>query len=155
MANDLRYALRTLLKNPGFAAVAILTLALGIGANTAIFSVVNGVLLRPLPYPHPERIVRVWTESAEERRSNHSAGDFMDIRREQQSLSAIAGFRGVAFTAAAAGKEVTQLGGAYVTSEFFEVLGVPAILGRTFARDIDRPGTGRKVVISRNAWHQF
>src|SRR5262249_22828785 len=90
-----------------------------------------------------------------EPRSNHSAGDFIDIRREQQSLSALAGFLGLAFAAGAPGKDVTQYGGAYVTAEFFEALGTPARAGRMFTRDLDPPGTGRKAVISSKVWRQL
>src|SRR5262245_15263300 len=133
MRNDLRYAIRTLFRNPGFAVVAILTLALGIGANTAIFSVVNGVLLRPLPFPAGDRIVKIWTSTLDATHSNHAAGDFMDLRREQQSLDALAGYRGLVFTAAAPTGDAVQLGGSHVTSEFFDVLGVGAIAGRTFS----------------------
>ena len=79
MANDIRYALRTLLKNRGFAAVAVVTLALGIAATTAIFSVVNGVVLRPLPFPDPDRVVQVWTTTRESPRDSHSAADFLDL----------------------------------------------------------------------------
>jgi hypothetical protein len=151
MFNDVRYATRTLLKNPGFAVVAILTLALGIGANTAIFSVVNSVLLRALPFPEPDRIVRVWTSTADEPRSTHSAGDFMDLRQEQQSLQAIAGYRPIVFTAVPRGGEAAQLLGSYVTSEFFDVLGAPAAAGRPFTRTLDAGSTERRVVLSRDA----
>ena len=89
----MRYAIRTLLKTPGFSLVAITTIALGIAANTAIFSVVNGVLLRPLPFPDEARIVQVTTSTADERESNHSAGDFLDIQRSVRTLSAMAGYR--------------------------------------------------------------
>jgi predicted permease len=155
MLNDLRYAVRTLLKNPGFTLVAVLTLALGIGANTAIFSVVNGVLLRPLPFNEPHRIVSVWTSTADEARSNHSAGDFIDFRREQQSLQAVAGYLTLLFTVAAGTGEATQLPGAFVTAEFFDVLGVPAAIGRRFSAAEDTTPGERRVVLSRNAWRQL
>ena len=100
MLNDLRYAVRTLVHAPAFAAIAVITLALGIGANTAIFSVVNAVLLRPLPFKDADAIVRVWTKTRDEVRSNHSPGDFIDLRRENQSLAAIAGYRTTMFAVA-------------------------------------------------------
>ena len=98
---DLRYAIRTLTRAPGFVFIAIVTLALGIGANTAIFSVVNGVLLRPLPFGEPERIVRVYTSTVDEQKSSHSAADFRDLINDQQSLEALAGYRTLVFTAIA------------------------------------------------------
>src|SRR3954449_4120414 len=98
LIRDLRHAVRQLFKSPAFSVTAIAILGLGIGANTAIFSVVNGVILRPLPYPDSGRIVRVWTTTAEEPKSNHSAGDFMDLQRGSKTLAALTGFRSDAFT---------------------------------------------------------
>ena len=155
MLNDLRYAIRTLLKNPGFALVAMVTLALGIGANTAIFSVVHGVLLRPLPYPDPERIVNVWTSTGQEPHGNHSAGDFIDIGRQNQSLSALAGYRSSVFTVAAQDTEPMQLEGTYVTVDFFDVLGLPPAAGRLFSRASDLVPGDRLVVLGDDAWQQL
>ena len=155
MLNDLRYAVRTLFKNPGFTLVAVITLALGIGANTAIFSVVNGVLLRPLPFPDADRIVRVSTSTADEPRSNHSAGDFIDLRREQQSLQAVAGYRVLPFTVASRTGEASLLVGAFVTAEFFDVFGVAADIGRRFSGAEDSAPGDRRVVLSRRAWKQM
>jgi putative ABC transport system permease protein len=155
MLNDLRYAVRTLVKNPGFTVVAVITLALGIGANTAIFSVVNAVLLRPLPFSEPDRIVSVRTSTADEPRSNHSAGDFIDLRREQQSLQALAGYRVVPFTVASRTGEASLLVGAFVTAEFFDVLGVPAAIGRRFSGAEDTAAGERRVVLGRRAWKQL
>jgi putative ABC transport system permease protein len=155
MLTDLRYAIRTLFKNPGLTVVAVLTLALGIGANTAIFSVVNGVLLRPLPFNEPERIVRVVTSTVDAPRSNHSAADFLDIRREQQSLDTIAGYRMLIFTVSVRAGEPLQLSGAWVTAEFFDVLGVDAALGRRFSGRVDASPGERRVVLSRSAWRRL
>jgi putative ABC transport system permease protein len=155
MLTDLRYAIRTLFKSPGLTVVAVLTLALGIGANTAIFSVVNSVLLRPLPFGEPGRIVRLSTSTVDAPRSNHSAADFLDIRREQQSLDALAGYRMLVFTVSARPGESSQLTGAYVTAEFFDVLGVDAAIGRRFSGLVDATPGGRRVVLSRNAWRQL
>src|SRR4051812_2079586 len=91
--NTLRYAVRTLLKTPGFSLIAIATIALGIAANTAIFSVVNGVLLKPLPFRDESRVVQVYSTTRDELDSNHSAGDFLDIRQNNRTLEAMAGLR--------------------------------------------------------------
>jgi putative ABC transport system permease protein len=153
--NDIRYGIRTLLKNPGFAVVAALTFALGIGANAAIFSVVNAVLLRPLPFRDSDRIVRVWTSTVSEEKSNQSAGDFLDLQRENQSFAAIAGYRANLFSAVARSGQPEQLEGVYATVDFFDVLGVPASLGRTFSRTTDDPPRERLVVLSHSAWQQL
>ncbi len=152
---DIRYAIRTLGKNPGFAAVAVATLALGIGANTAIFSIVHAVLLRPLPFPEADRIVRAWTTTADERYGSYSAGDFLDVQRENQAFQAIAGYRSNLFTAIARGGEPVQLDGSFVTIDFFDVLGVPAALGRTVSRGTDTVAGERLVVLSDKTWRQL
>jgi putative ABC transport system permease protein len=141
MANELRYALRTLVKTPAFAAVAILTLALGIGANTAIFTVVNGVLLRPLPYPAPEQLVTL--------KSQQSAPELADIAEQTRSFSAIGG---IAKQAAdyAGGGEPQQLQVGLVAGEFFRVFGVEAVLGRTIAAADKEP----VLVLSHALWQQ-
>ena len=154
MLTDLRYAARALTKNPGFTAIAIVTLALGIGANTAIFSVVNGVLLRPLPYGDPDRLVQVWTSTTDESRSNHSAGDFLDLQRENQSLTAIAGYRAGAFSAARAEGSGVHVEGVYVTADFFDVLSVGAVSGRTFTRATATAGE-RLAVLSHETARQL
>ena len=155
MSHDFRYAIRTLLKSPGFTAIAIITLAIGIGANTAIFSVVHGVLLRPLPFSEPDRIVQVWTATKDESRGNHSAADFLDLQRENRSLSAIAGHRNALFTVTVKQRDPEQLEGVYVTADFFDILGVPAALGRTFTRAQDGGGGEPRLVLSRRAWEQL
>src|SRR5580765_3399733 len=119
------YALRALLKSPSFTTIAISTIALGIAANTAIFSVVNGVLLRPLPFRDESRVVKVSTTTRDETESNHSAGDFLDLQRNNRTLDALAGYREDAVAAAARPGEPAQLQASWVTSEFFEVLGTP------------------------------
>ena len=154
MMTDLRHALRTFVKNPGFTVIAVVTLALGIGANTAIFTVVHAVLLRPLPYPDAERIVQVWTATPSERRSGHSAADFRDLKREHQSLSALAGYRNALFSVAVDGPPL-QLEGEYVTAEFFDVLRAPTLVGRTFSSTDTASEKARAVVLSRSASQQL
>lgn len=153
--NDFRYAFRTLLKSPGFAAVAVLTLALGIGANTAIFSVIHGVLLRPLPFRDVDRVVRVVTTGPSGEVGSHSGPDFEDIQHENASLQALAGYRPALFSAAAQPGQAVLLEGAFATIDFFDVLGVDAQLGRTFTRALDDPRGERKLVLSHSAWRQL
>ena len=151
----MKYAIRTLIKTPGFTAIAIATVALGIAANTAIFSVVNTVLLRPLPFRDESRVVKVSTTTRDEADSNHSAGDFLDIRRNNRSLDALAGYREDVVAAAATRGEPTQLQAAWVTSEFVDVLGTPAALGRPFSRAEPATPGEKLVVLSREAWQQL
>src|SRR5687767_2926197 len=125
-----RYAIRALLKSPGFFAIAVTTIALGIAANTSIFSVVNGVLLRPLPFRDEDRVVKVSTTTRDERDSNHSAGDFMDVRQYNRTLEAIAGFRPDVVAVSAKPGEPLRLDAAWVTAEFFDVVDTPPALGR-------------------------
>src|SRR5829696_1122834 len=149
-----RYAVRSLLKAPGFAAIAMTTIALGIAANTAIFSVVNAVLLRPLPVPDESRVVNVSTTTRNERESNHSAGDFQDIRRNNRALEEIAGFRVDVVAVAPATGEPMMLEGAWVTSEFFDVLRTPPALGRPFSRT-DAAAGQKLVVLGHSAWRRL
>src|SRR3954467_8554070 len=113
----MRYAIRTLLKSPGFSLVAIATIALGIAANTAIFSVVNGVLLRALPFPDESRIVMVTTSTTDERESNHSAGDFLLLQRSNAALAVMAGYRSEVSAVAVAAGEPAQVHPAWVPAE--------------------------------------
>lgn len=154
MLNDLHYAVRTLLRAPGFTAIAVVTLALGIGANTAIFSVVNGVLLRPLPYPDSESIVRLSSGDPAESRGSFSPPDFLDVDRESQTLFPVAGYRRDASTIAAPGREPQRMTTANVTVDFFEVFALPALLGRPFATAADRGTAERLVVLSEGTWQR-
>ena len=151
----MKYAIRTLWKAPGFSVVAIATIALGIGVNTAIFSIVNGVLLRPLPFPDEARIVKVSTRSGEGRQGNHSAGDFMDLHQGTQTLSALAGYRNEVSAVAIRPGDTTQLQTTWVTAEFFDVLGSPAALGRTFSLQHDGASTERLAILSQAAWRKI
>ena len=150
----MRYAIRTLIKSPGFFAIAVATIALGIAANTAIFSVVNGVLLRPLPFKDEARVVKVSTTTRDETESNHSAGDFQDIRRDNRSLEAIAGFREDVVAVATRPAEPMQFEAAWVTGEFFDVLGAPPALGRPFS-GADNAAGQKLVVLGHEAWQRL
>jgi len=151
---DLRYGARMLMKKPGFTLIAVITLALGIGANTAIFSVVNAVLLRPLPFDEPERVVMVWHKGAEAAggdRTPLAVADLLDWRAHSHSFDAIAAFSYASFNVT--GRETPeQVLGASVTANFFAALGVKAALGRTFLPDEDRPGVGRVALLSDGYW---
>src|SRR5438552_5503849 len=140
--HDIRYGSRMLLKQKGFTAIAVLALALGIGANTAIFSLVNGVLLRPLPYPGAHRIVyfegRNPTQGITD--SNISFLDFTDWSQQTDLFASTAAFWTGNANLGADGAEPERVPRAGVTSGFFSVLGVQPVLGRTFVPDEDKPG---------------
>src|SRR5436190_1345021 len=150
--NDLRFALRQLHKSPGFTAIAVLTLALGIGANTAIFSVVNAVLLRPLPYPHPERLVYL-NETGNGTDVSIALPDYVDWRKDSKSFQHLALTRLESRNLSGiAGREPERIAVAFVTANFFEVIGLPAQIGRTFREDEDKPGAPALVILSDRLW---
>lgn len=153
MFQDLRLGLRMLLKNPGFTAVVVLTLALGIGANVALFSVVNGVLLNPLPFPEPEQLVTL-----DQSKPNFDMGaipypNFLDLQKENRTFSAMSISRGFGFSLIGAG-EAERVSARLVSADFFSVFGVQPALGRTFAPGEDEPGAAPLVVISANLWQR-
>ena len=154
MGHDIRYAIRTLAHNPGFTTVAVLTLAIGIGANTAIFSVVNGVLLRPLPYGDPHQLIRVWSSSASQPKSGLAAADFLDFERDNHTLLALAGYRDDALTISVPGGEPVRVQGARVTASYFDVFAMRAAIGRTFNRTVDSGTAEPLVVLSHATWTQ-
>jgi len=148
---DLRFGMRTLRKSPGFATVALLTLAIGIGANTAIFSFVNGVLLKPLPYVEPERIVRVLEKPPGGGRNGISTLNYLDWQKENTVFEYMAAQTGGSVTLTGIDEPV-QLRGARVSPHYFDIFGIRATLGRTFAADEDRLGKERVAVISHALW---
>ncbi len=154
MRNDIRYTIRSLSHAPGFTLVAVLTLAIGIGANTAIFSVVNGILLRPLPYPDSTQLVQVWSSSAPDPKSALAPADFLDFERGNHSFTALAGYRDDALTIAVPGGEPIRVQGARVTAAYFETLGMTAALGRTFTHDADARAGEPLIVLSHTLWAQ-
>jgi len=153
LGQDLRCALRQLRKSPGFAATAVCTLALGIGANTAIFSVVNGVLLNPLPYPQPGQLVALYRQTPEFTAASIPYPDFLDWQRENRSFSALAAYRSEDFNLIATG-EPERLKGGMVSAAFFPVLGVKPLLGRTFADSEDLLGGAPVALISEGLWRR-
>jgi len=148
---DLRYGLRMLAKNPGFTAVAVLTLALGIGANTAIFSVVNGVLLRPLPYADPGRLMTVYETSREFGQMSVAYPNFLDWRRENHAFTDIAAYRGDDFNFTGSGQP-EHLRGEFVSASLLPVLGVNPLLGRNFMPQEDREGASGVVMLTYGLW---
>jgi predicted permease len=151
-ARDLRYGARTLRKNPGFTAVAVLTLALGIGANTAIFSVVNGVLLNPLPYPHPEQLVTLRESKPNFATGSISYPNFLDWKKDNRTFASMAIIRGNRSFILTGVGEAEQVDAIFVSSEFFEQLGVNPVLGRMFAPGEDRIGAAPTVMITAGFW---
>ncbi|HEU5180084.1 MAG TPA: ABC transporter permease [Candidatus Polarisedimenticolia bacterium] len=151
---DLRYGVRLLLRSPGFAAAAVVTLALGIGANTALFSVVSGILLRPLPYPQPDRLMSLWmSDKGYPGRRPLGLADFNDWRSGTKAFEAAAAYTDNTFILTGSG-EPEKVRGAAVTHEFFQALGVSPILGSGFAPGEDAPGAPRRVVLSRQLWER-
>jgi len=151
---DVRYGLRMLAKNPGFTAVAVLTLALGIGANSAIFSVVYGVLLRPLPYPKPDRIVDLREVNARGGRMNFADPNFADVRSQNHSLQGVAEYAAW-LESVSGGSEPTRSMVASVSRDFFPLMGVRPVLGRGFAGEDQRFGAAPVALVSYAYWKQY
>jgi len=157
---DLHYSVRMLRKSPGFTAVAVLTLALGIGANTTIFSVMNATLLRTLPFPNPDSLVLVWETFGKGPNNINivSAPNFWDFKRQSQSFEDMAIFdsagRGYNLSATGNNQEPEQVSGLRVSAGFFSVLGVKPLLGRTFLPEEELPGKDHEVVLSYRLWER-
>jgi putative ABC transport system permease protein len=150
---DLRFGVRSLAKSPGFALVAILTLALGIGANSAIFSVVNAVLLKPLPYPDSEQLVRVWETFPPAGWGSVSVPNLKDWREQNTVFTELAAYSFRSFNLAGADSP-ERISGATVSANFFTAVGVAPQLGRTFQAGEDKAGAGRVVIISDQLWRR-
>jgi predicted permease len=151
LLRDVRYGMASLARDPGFAAVTIGLLALGIGANTAMFSIVDAVLLKPLPFPEPERMVRVWETPTPTQRNNTTTLTFLDWKRQGaifEALSMEEAFR----AAVATGGDPARLSGKLVSADYFDVFGVKARIGRTFIPGEDQPGATPVVVLSYSLW---
>ena len=155
MPQDLRYGIRKLAKNPGFTAVVVLALALGIGANTAIFSVVKAILLHPLAYKDPARITMVWMDNRKlgVDQDWHSYLNFLEYKNGSQTFEDMAAFNDRSFNLTGAGDPVRVLG-AWATASLFPVLGVDPTLGRAFTQDEEEPGRDLVVVLSHGLWQR-
>src|SRR5688572_12833313 len=149
---DLRYAARSLRRAPGFTAVAIVTLALGIGANTAMFSVLNTYLFRPLPYPQPERLVAVFRTSIFSDSWPHSPANFIDFRARNDVFTEMVTFSGVSPVLIRDGQPAERMQGLVVSGNFFAALGVPPTLGRVFSDAEDQPNANSVIVLSDRVW---
>ena len=150
------YSVRMLLKRPSLTIVAIIAIGLGIGANTAIFSVVNTVLLRPLPFEHPEQLLKVATEQRNQTldgRGSFSVSDFLDVQKSATTLEYVAMFQGSG-TVLTEGGDPERVLGAAVTADYFPLLGVKPELGRVFTRDEDKPGGPDVIVLSHSLWQR-
>src|SRR5438270_302485 len=154
LRQDLRYGLRMLLRNPGFTAIAVLALALGIGANSAIFSVVNTILLRPLPYKNPSQLVVIWENATHLGfpKNTPSPANFLDWRQQNTVFEGMAAFAMRSFNLTGVG-EPERLDGRRVSANLFDLLGVKPILGRSFVPEEDKPGT--KVVLLDENRHRL
>jgi predicted permease len=148
---DLRYGIRLLAKSPGFTAVAVLTLALGIGANTALFSVVNGVLLNPLAYQQPSQLVVLYGKTPGFDKAPIAYLNFLDWQRDAHSFSAMAIYRNEDYNFTGTG-EAERLSGYMISADFFSMLGVKPVLGRLFRPEEDQPGAGPVVILSGGFW---
>jgi putative ABC transport system permease protein len=151
---DLKYALRTLANKPGFSLIALLTLALGIGAATAIFSVVDAVLLRALPYPNPEKIVRVWEQASDGHPMNLSDPNFDDFLTQNKTFASLSVY-GFGLTSVSGGSEPVRVDIAVVSTDFFKALGVEPSRGRAFAPDEQRLHGAPAMIVSHSYWHRY
>src|SRR5882724_3719041 len=151
LATDFRLSIRSLARTPGFVLIAILTLGLGIGANTSSFSVLNEVLLRPLPYPESGRIDRIYRVTPQDRRGGVSPAEYLELKPETGGYGEIAGYAFSDTSLSAPGEPADMARGLRVSAEFFETLGIKPQLGRDFRRD-EVEGNHRVILISHRAW---
>src|SRR3979411_1762410 len=152
---DIRFASRQLIKNPGFAIIAVSTLALGIGANTAIFSVINAVLLRPLPYPNADQIMVLAESSGPGQEFSVALPNYLDWKRDNTVFEHLAVTRRESRNLTGIpGREAERISSAYVSESFFKVIGLSPELGRTFTEDEQKQGGPLAVIISDRLWQR-
>src|SRR6058998_917470 len=153
--NDLKFAFRQLRKSPGFTAIVVLTLALGIGANTAIFSIINSVLLRPLPYPHADRIMVLNESSGPDQDFSVALPDYFDWQKESKTFEHLAcTHKESRNLSGIPGREPERVSCASVTRNFFDVIGLSPQIGRVFSEDEDKVGAPPVVIISDRIWQR-
>ena len=154
MVNDLRFAIRMLRKSPGFVLIAILTLAVGIGSNTAIFSVVNAWLIHPIDFPEPDRLVVLWQTNTQQGWINSvNPANFLDWREQSHAFESLSAWRFAQFDLSGT-DEPERIRGSLVSASFFSLLGVRPVLGRDFMPQEDQPGGGRVVLLSHGLWQR-
>src|SRR4051795_9796853 len=156
MITDLKYALRMLLKTPAFTFIAVITLALGIGANSAIFSVIDTVLLRPLAFPKSDELVMIWSNNLKSEpngRYTSSFPNFHDYREQSRSFAAMAAYTGAGTVLTGAG-EAKELNGVATDGDFFDVLGVKPMLGRGYTAEESKVGAPNVVVLGHSTWQR-
>ncbi len=153
LIRNLRYSLRMLRKNPGLTAAVIATLMLGIGATTAIYTVVYAVLLAPLPYPHPEQLVMVWSTDKGDR-NVISAGDFLDWKEQNKSFQQLAAFHGGSVNLATQ-DQPEQIEALHATPGWFGMQGIPLLMGRDFLAEEGVPGRDHEVVLTYRLWNRL
>jgi hypothetical protein len=153
LRQNARYSFRLLRKNPGFTAIAAITLALGIGANTAIFSVIYAVLLAPMPYPEPDQLVMVWSKIQGGRNST-AAGDFLDWKRQNKSFSDICAWTGSSYNFATP-QQPEQISGNATTPGFFRMTGNTLMMGRDFLPEEGEPGKEHEVILTNRLWQHL
>jgi putative ABC transport system permease protein len=151
MLSDLRLAFRQLIKSPGFTTVAVVTLALGIGLNVSMFSLLNLLVLRPLPYPEKDRLVRIYRTTPQSQTADHTAADYLDLARDTHALGNLAAYRLWGYTLVQTDRPPVTLSALRVSANFFSVLGMQPELGRSFSPDEDRPGN-HVMIISHETW---
>jgi predicted permease len=154
LAQDVRYGIRTLLRTPGFTAAALLTLALGIGANTAIFSVVNAVLLRPLPYPHPERLVNLVWRTPDADNVGFTGSQYLAYRDSLRSVEALTATVGAGSFNLVSGERAEFVSGVFISKEYFKVYGVTPTFGGPFVDEHDRTGGPLVLILSHSLWQR-
>jgi putative ABC transport system permease protein len=156
LLKDIRYGIRGLLKRPAFTAIAVITLALGIGANTAIFSVVNAVLLRPLPFHDPGQLVTLWERNPKQgyEQNPPAAGNYVDWREQNRVFAQMAIYAPSRNFNLSLGDQPERISGAAVSSSLFELLGVSAVQGRTFSSEEEQPGNDQVALISHSLWQR-
>ena len=150
---DLTYGIRILMKSRGFTAAAVATLALGVGANTAIFSIVDTIVFRPLPYADPGRLVKIWGTAPGTARTDISWADFADIRAQSRAFESVAADDGMDFSVVYNGSRESALG-AMITTEWLTTLGVRPLLGRTFLPEETQPGRDHVIILTHSYWRR-